>query len=116
MKIRYMWKSECVADIEYDLRSGFVKVTNYSDDLIRRPFGRNENPSSADMERFLESRCFPKNRDNCKQLLELLGMDSIGYNPLAIVRKTHGRQHEDYAWLLFEGEDLDYERDIKLRP
>ncbi|UMZ73017.1 hypothetical protein [Natranaerofaba carboxydovora] len=61
---------------------------------------------------FLKSRCFPKERFNCHQLLEDLGLKT--YSPLAIVEKTHGLQFDDYLWIRFNGEDLKYD-DIKIR-
>jgi len=111
IRFKYMCKNDCVADVEFDSKK--VKVINYTDDIINRPFGLNESPDLEDLEYFLESRCFPRSRANCKQLLRDLGLHC--YDPLSICLITHGRQWDDYNWLLFEGEVLDYERDIKLR-
>lgn len=113
LKLQVMWKDKKTADIEADLIKGKIKVTNYTDKYMMLPFGLNENPNRQDFEDFLEDRCFPKERFNCKQLLEDLDLDF--YDPLAIIEKTHGRQFEDYMWIKFEGEELEYERDIKLR-
>ena len=113
MKLKYMWKNECMADIEVDVLKNIVSVTNYTADPLNRPFGVNESPTMADFERFIENRCFPKARANCGQLLADFGLDH--YDPLAIIRHTHGRQWDDFNWILFEGEELDYERDVKLR-
>ena len=113
MKFKYMWKTDCMADVEVDVVRNTVIVTNHTDDLLNRPFGINEAPAMSDFEAFLESRCFPKARANCRQLLADFGLDC--YDPLAIVRETKGRQWDDYNWVLFEGEVVDYERDVKLR-
>lgn len=115
MKFKYMWQNECVAEVEYDYKTETVSVVNHTDILIMKPFGNNLNPTWEDLDDFFESRCFPKSRGNAKQLLDDLGLGSIGYDPHAIVEVTHGRLWDDYGWVLFEGEDLDYERDIKLR-
>jgi len=112
-KFEYLWKNTVSAIVEYNMKTREVSVTNFTDDNIKRPFGVKTSPTFKDLERFFESRCFPKERGNCKQLLDDLGLNC--YNPFDIVRITHGRQYEDYAWIRFEGEQLDYERDIKLR-
>lgn len=109
----YMYKNTVMSHVIADYGANKVKVTNYTDDIIFTPFGVNMNPTIDDFEAFLESRCFPRERRNCKQLLDDLGL--INYSPILIVMKTHGRQLEDYCWIKFKGEDLDYERDIRLR-
>jgi putative transcriptional regulator len=108
-----MCRDAVMADVTVDYRSKSVHCVNHTEKMILRPFGIRNAPTIRDFERFLESRCFPRERRNCKQLLDDLGLDY--YTPLGIVRKTHGRQMEDYCWIRFEGEKLDYERDIKLR-
>lgn len=111
----YMRENEVMAHVVVNYTEHKVTVENYTDDLIERPFGVNENPSIQDFENFLESRCFPKTRRNCKQLLR--DLDLPYYSPILIVQKTHGRQYEDFSWIRFKGEEgkVDYERDIKLR-
>ena len=113
MRLKYMWKNECMADIDVDVLNNKVLVINYTPDPLNRPFGLNESPTMADFERFIENRCFPKARANCEQLLDDFGLDH--YDPLAIIKHTRGRQWDDYNWILFDGEVLDYERDVKLR-
>lgn len=109
----YMRKNEVMSHVKVDYVNKKVDVVNYTDEIVYTPFGIVTNPSIQDFEHFLETRCFPKNRYNCKQLLADLELDY--YSPILIVQKTHGRQLEDYHWIKFEGEELDYERDIKLR-
>lgn len=111
----YMEKNEVMAHVVVNYAENKVIVENYTDDLFARPFGVNENPSIQDFENFLESRCFPKTRRNCKQLLR--DLDVPYYSPILIVQKTHGRQYEDFSWIRFKGEKgkINYERDIKLR-
>ena len=110
---QYMCRDSAMADVTVDRLNRRVICVNHTEDITLRPFGRRTDPTMEDFARFLESRCFPRERSNCEQLLRDLGLDH--YTPLGIVRKTHGRQLEDYCWIKFEGEDLDYERDIKLR-
>ena len=113
LKFQYMYKDIVAADVVVDYRNKQVSCVNYTEDITLRPFGTVTELSMRDFERLLENRCFPRERRNCKQLLADLGLEY--YTPLGIVRKTHGRQLEDFSWIRFEGEDLDYERDIKLR-
>lgn len=77
-----------------------VTVYNYTKDLMRRAFGRIESPSYEQYEAFLESRCFPKNRDKMKLMLEELNLPF--YDPLMIVEKTEGRMADDDFWLRLE--------------
>lgn len=79
---------------------GSVEVNDFVDDLILKPFGNwGSKASLKDVEEFLESRCFPKSRFNCKQILK--SGDIQFYNPLEICRKTEGRMSDDLFWLRF---------------
>jgi len=113
LRFQYMERDQVTADVQVDYETKTVIYTPHTKDIYALPFGTRMNPTIADVSRFFQSRCFPKERRNCKQLLEDLGLEE--YNPLEIVKKTHGRQLEDYCWIKFEGEKLDYNRDIKLR-
>ena len=113
LKFKYMWKNDCTAEVTADISTRKVTVVNHSDDWLMRPFGLNESPTLDDLIKFFESRCFPQARHNCKQLLADLGLQT--YDPLDICMVTRGRQWDDYNWILFDGEDVDYERDVKLR-
>ena len=110
---QYMCKDAVMADVIVDRLNLRVTCVNHTEDITLLPFGRRTSPTMEDFANFLLSRCFPRERRNCEQLLGDLGLDH--YTPIGIVRKTHGRQLEDYCWIRFEGEDLEYERDIKLR-
>lgn len=113
LKFQYMCRDAVVADVIVDREARSVSCINYTEDITLKPFGRRITPTMEDLADFFESRCFPRERRNCKQLLADLGLGE--YMPLDIVQKTHGRQLEDHCWIKFEGEDLDYVRDIKLR-
>jgi len=108
-----MWKNECTAEVTANIHTKKVTVINHSEDWLLRPFGNNESPTIGDLFAFPESRCFPRARDNCRQLLDDLGLTA--YDPLDICKITHGRQWDDYNWIQFDGEDVEYERDVKLR-
>lgn len=77
-----------------------VTVTNFTQDLFCRAFGRIESPTYEQYETFLESRCFPRTRDKMKLILEKLNLPF--YDPLMIVEKTEGRMADDDFWLRVE--------------
>lgn len=98
-KILFYNKDKLCTEIIYTKETKSISIVNYTDDLIFRAFGINENPSWTDLENFLRSRCFPEERMNRKHLLELLGVDY--YDPWLITKKTEGRMEEDHQWLKF---------------
>jgi len=113
LRFEYLDMDVVTADVEVDFAARKIKYQTYTENIYALPFGNKMNPNMIDLNRFFESRCFPKERRNWRQLLDDLGLDT--YDPLEIVKKTHGRQLEDYCWIRFEGEELDYDTDIKLR-
>ncbi len=88
-----------------DYQSHSVKIQNYTNDNLHRAFGIIEEPTWQQYEEFLESRCFPKTRANRKDLLRLLGLGSVGYEPLEIIKKTNGEMAEDRLTLKVEQYD-----------
>lgn len=88
-----------------------VEVTNFTDNIFKTPFGNNVNPTVADLEEFLEDRCFPKSRADRKKLLERIGLDF--YDVTLVTHYNHGAQLTDDFWIKYEGEDITYDKDIK---
>ena len=88
------------ARIAADETEKTVCVENLTADYLKLPFGNNPNPSWADYQHFLEDRCIPKTRAGLQEYLETIGLGS--YEPLEIIRKTHGRMAEDDLWLTVE--------------
>ena len=111
-KFYVMWKDKRVAEIKVDYKNEIVKLTNFDDDPLHLPFGVLTNPTYKDFEDYLEDRCFPRTRYDCKDLLNFLGVQH--YEPYSIVKKTHGIQWEDFMWLTWDGDNTKYE-DIKAR-
>ncbi|MCM1106670.1 MAG: hypothetical protein NC355_06970, partial [Blautia sp.] len=97
MVLEYYDRDKLSTKIVVDYKTQSVEIENYTDDLIARAFGINENPTFADYEYFLESRCFPKTRDHLKWVLHDIGVSH--YEPLAIIHKTAGRMADDAMWL-----------------
>ena len=93
MVLYYKNKERITTKIEVDYRTNTVEIENYSDFPLELAFGVNIHPTIKDFEDFLESRCFPRNRDGLKLHLQELGLDY--YDPYAICKKTNGRLEGD---------------------
>ena len=104
-------KEDLVCEIE--VKGSTVNFKNYTTDILSRPFGVLESATIDDLEEFFEDRCFPRERVNCKSILNRLGLDC--YEPELICRKTHGIQCDDFIWLQFSDEPQVCWNDIKLR-
>ena len=94
MKFLYKHKDTLLAEIYVDYVKGTVRVVNYTDDIMDKPFGVNDNPTIDDFEYLLEDRCFPRDRDMMKLHLEELGI--LSYEPLEIIKKTKGKLEGDF--------------------
>ena len=105
--IEYYHKDDLCSKIYVDAKTEKVKVVNFTDFILDKAFGVIESPTYKDYEEFLEYRCFPKTRYNCRELLDALDIDF--YNPYAICRKTHGIMFGDFYWLKFEGDTTTWE-------
>ena len=100
LRLYYMNKQNICTIIDVDVLNQKVKIKNYTNNLIYRAFGRNENPTFKDYEDFLKSRCFPETRDKLKLVLEDLNLPF--YDPFLIIEKTEGRMAEDDFWIKIE--------------
>lgn len=81
-----------------------VEFENYTDDYLLCAFGRAE---AADAEMLLdlfEDRCFSRNRADCREILDMMGLKE--YDPLDIVRITHGALVDDFTWIRFPGDTV----------
>lgn len=107
------WEEELMCEIVVSNKTVFFKNHECSAPKILYPFGIREHATYENLMEFYESRCFPKERENCKELLKLLGVDT--YEPELICRKTHGTQWDDFIWLQFSDEDKVSYKDIRLR-
>lgn len=100
LRLYYMYFQHVCTIIDVDIVSQKVRIYNYTNNLLRRAFGKNEEPSFKDYEKFLESRCFPASRDKIK--LELERLELPFYDSLMIIEKTEGRMAEDDFWIKIE--------------
>lgn len=103
-RIRFYYMSgsfvSTIIDVDYVKR--IVSFKNYTNDINARAFGSRTMVSFDDFESFLESRCFPKDRDKMK--IELNSLEIPYYDPLMIIEKTQGRVEGDNYWLKKEDE------------
>ena len=100
LRLLYMYKSTVCTVIDVDEVSRRIEVRNYIDKPMFRAFGVNAEPTYEDYEEFLESRCFPKERDKIK--LELKKLELPFYDPIMIIEKTEGRMEDDEFWIRIE--------------
>lgn len=100
LRLWYMHRDQICSVIDVDEAERKVRVWNYTKYPLLRAFGIAESPTYAQYEAFLESRCFPRERDKMKLMLREL--DLPFYDPLLIIEKTEGRMAEDAFWIRIE--------------
>lgn len=93
IRLYYLDGNTVTTVIDVDELNRKVKIRNYTDEIVRRAFGIKTNVTYEDYEAFLESRCFPKERDMLKLELELRGLPF--YDTRAIIALTGGRVEGD---------------------
>ena len=97
LEIRYYEKKKLCSLIYADETTHEVYVKNFVDNPVKRAFGVCDIPSWEDLQKFIESRCIPRERAGLQHYLDALELPS--YDPWDIVKKTQGRMAEDEQWL-----------------
>lgn len=100
LRLLYMYENTLCTVIDVNEASRVVEIRNYVDKPLFRAFGVNTEPTFEDYEDFIESRCFPRQRDKMKLELKRLGIPF--YDPIMIIEKTEGRMAEDHFWIKIE--------------
>ena len=100
VRLWYMYKEKVCTLIDVNEIRREVYIKNYTDNLMFRAFGAEENPDFNMYEAFLESRCFPESRDKMKLILR--DLDLPFYDPMLIIEKTQGKMAEDDFWIKIE--------------
>jgi DNA-binding XRE family transcriptional regulator len=103
------WKDEAVAYIS--IHDKKVRVQRFVNHPVKQIFSHDE----MDIFRFsciLETRCWQRECKNIENYLKKL--DLVYYDPLAIIKKTHGVSYNDFLWFKFNGENLQW-RDVAPR-
>lgn len=104
-------KDRVITKVEISDNRKNINVEQFSDNWLEKPF-KSTPVKIKHIVEWLETRCFPESRFGKERILEGMGLSD--YNPLDIVKLTHGIQHEDYLWIRFKGEVLTYD-DVKIR-
>lgn len=100
LRLLYMYKQKLCTVIDVDELLQKIHISNYTDNILFRAFGVNEEPTYEQYLEFLESRCFPRERDKMKLILRDLELPF--YDPFLIIEKTEGRMAEDDFWIQIE--------------
>ena len=100
LRLWYYYVNEICTIIDVDERKKQIEIENYTDDDMKKAFGKNKEISYEMYEEFLESRCFPRERDKIK--IKLKELDLPFYEPMMIIEKTEGRMEEDQFWIKIE--------------
>ena len=99
MRLDFMFKQKVCTEIYVDFEHKQIKIINRTNDIMKRAFGVNENPTWEDFESFIKERCFPNSRALKKTILQRIGVDS--YDPLQILELNKGRTAEDNQYINF---------------
>lgn len=100
LRMWYMYEEKVCTLIEADENNRKVFIKNYTDRIMFRAFGKVEKPNYEQYLEWLESRCFPKERDKMKLVLREYNLPF--YDPMMIIEKTEGRMAEDKFWIRIE--------------
>ncbi len=100
VRMWYMFQDKVCTLIDVDEIKKEISIKNYTDKIMFRAFGVVETPGYEEYEEWLESRCFPRERDKMKLMLKELGIPF--YDPMLIIEKTQGRMEEDDFWIKIE--------------
>ena len=99
MRLDFMFRQKVCTEIYVDFIGKRIKIINRTDDIMKRAFGKNENPTWQDFEEFLEDRCMPRSRAYSKTILRRIGLDN--YDTLRILEATKGRTADDNQYINF---------------
>ena len=100
MRLWYYHRNFVCTIIDVDERNRKICVHNFTKDYMMRAFGNAKEVTYEQYEEFLESRCFPAQRDKMKLILK--DLDLPFYDPLMIIEKTEGKMAEDEFWIQIE--------------
>lgn len=100
LRLWYMHRQTPCTLIDVDEINKAVSIRNFTNNIMFCAFGTEQHPTYTMYEEFLESRCFPRERDKMKLILKEL--DLPFYDPVMIIEKTQGRMAEDDFWIKFQ--------------
>lgn len=105
LEFDYMNKDVIGAHVRANSETGIVEAEEFTNIQHHQFFAKRPHTIEY-MNEVFESRCFPRTQDGAELIVEALGLHQ--YNPLDIVRLTHGRLYKDYNWIRFKGENLSW--------
>ncbi len=88
-----------------------VDVEAYLDNVFETIFRTGKIPKSH-IFAMMSYRIWPKDSPGIDEVLKVLGLEK--YDEEQILRKTHGLIRDEYNWIMFEDENINYD-DIKIR-
>ena len=95
------WKDELVTYVKVDGNKAHIQK------IINHPVKQIFKDEEIDLYRLtllLETRCWQRERKNIDDYLNKLSLKY--YDPLEIVKRTHGVSYNDFLWFKFNGENL----------
>lgn len=109
LEILCFWRDELVSFVTAN--GNRVKIQRFTNHPVKQIF-RDVEMDVFKLSTILETRCWQ--RDCCNIDNYLKKLDIPYYDPLAIVKKTHGVSYNDFLWFRFNGENLTW-RDVAPR-
>lgn len=106
-----MYKDEPVTEVYLSDDKKTVRIKKLIPDSIRQPFSGQK----LDLERvynFLKGRCYEDGRADLPEILKQAGLSEN--NPWKWCRISHGVTYEDFFWIRFEDEDIQW-KDVRVR-
>lgn len=101
LEILCFWNDELVSFVT--VKGNRAKIQRFTDHPVKQIFRDNEIDVFR-LSTILETRCWQRDCRNIDNYLKKL--DIPYYDPLAIVKKTHGVSYNDFLWFRFNGENL----------
>ena len=100
-----------VIDIETNEKNRVIGYKKYIPDGRMQVMWGN-NITTERLYNFLKSRCYEDNRADLQEILEYHGLTSN--NPYEWCRLTHGVTYEDFTWIRYDDEQLEW-KDVRIR-
>ena len=101
LEILCFWRDELVSFVTVE--GNRAKIQRFTSHPVKQIF-RDGEMDVFRLSNILESRCWQRDCRNIGNYLNKL--DIPYYDPLAIVKKTHGVSYNDFLWFRFNGENL----------
>ncbi len=99
------WKDEPVSEVHISkLRASIKRFVKHP---VKQLFP-DEETDVYRLSEILKSRCWQEDRADIDAYLKKLGLTY--YDPLEIVKKTHGVSYNDFLWFQFRGENLSWNK------